>query len=121
MLAVGGQQRLVVEREPAGPGPRAENRGDSRFPVDECSVAVEAERFELGDLHKTRSLMSPAYSKSPRVKIPKGRRCLPEGKACCGQLTDAQMARTLSRAASSRIAAWRRHMFASLAEMSRDS
>src|ERR1022692_1704109 len=58
LLAVCGQERFVVEREPAGSCPSAENRGDSRFPVDERSVAVETERFELGDLHETRSLMA---------------------------------------------------------------
>lgn len=58
VLCVGGQERLVVKREPSGAGPWTEHVGDSCFPVDQGPVAVEAQCFDVGEPHR-KALLSP--------------------------------------------------------------
>src|SRR6266851_2248056 len=47
----GGQQRFGIEAEPPGSGPPAEHGRYASLPVDQGSVAVEAQRVEVGQPH----------------------------------------------------------------------
>src|SRR5205085_8987598 len=46
---IGLQQLLPIEIEPAPPRPRGQDGGDAGLPIDQRAIAIETQRFEVGE------------------------------------------------------------------------